>query len=315
MEIKIKPKHIAGIIGGFIIILLDFYFFFSLREGITSRWFRPLIVVGIACMGIAFFIDFLNENKRQKELEIKFLEFVRALVETVRGGIPIPTAVVQISNENYGSLTPYVRKLAHQIEWGYTLHNALDIFAKDTKNAVIKKSIAIVIQAEKSGGDMGTVLQEITKSVVEVKKVKEERRSNAYTQIVQGYIIFFIFIAIMLILQKILLPKLEVISTDVLSGMSGSLPGIGGLGGGGGEKIDFGPIFIGIIIVQGLFAGLMIGKFSEGNLKSGLKHSVIMIITGYILITTVIGVKKPEVVAPGLFITGSFIKKLIKREI
>ena len=101
MEIKIKSKHIAGIIFGIIIIMLDFYFFFSLKEGITSRWFRPFIVVGIVSMGMMFFLDFLNENKRQKELELKFLEFVRALVETVRGGVPVPKAIVQISNENY----------------------------------------------------------------------------------------------------------------------------------------------------------------------------------------------------------------------
>ncbi len=114
---------------------------------------------------------------------------------------------MQISSENYGSLTPYVKKLANQIEWGYPLHDALVVFSRDTKNVVINKAVAIVIQAEKSGGNMGTVLQEITRSVVEIKKIKEERKSNAYTQVVQGYIIFFIFIAIMLVLQK--LPSIE----------------------------------------------------------------------------------------------------------
>src|SRR3989344_6238877 len=135
MEIKIKPKHIAGFVIGFIILILDFVLFFNFNTfSIESRWFRPMIIVSFLFMGIMFFLDFLDENKRQKELELKFLEFVRALVETVRGGIPIPTAIVQISNENYGSLTPYVRKLANQIEWGYTLHNALAIFSKDTNN-------------------------------------------------------------------------------------------------------------------------------------------------------------------------------------
>ena len=302
MEIKIKPKHIAGIIFGAVIILLDFYFFFSLKQGITSRWFRPLIVFGIVSMGIIFFLDFLNENKRQKDLELKFLEFVRALVETVRGGVPIPRAIMQISNENYGSLTPYVKKLASQIEWGYPLHDALVIFSKDTNNIVIKKAVAIVIQAEKSGGDMGTVLQEITKSVVEIKKIKEERRANAYTQIIQGYMIFFIFIVIMLVLYKFLLPKLETISSDILSGIgSTAMPGISGLGG-SSAKVDFAPIFTGLVIVQGLFAGLMIGKFSEGSLKSGVKHSAIMIVLGYVVITTIIGIKKPEVIAPILLL-------------
>lgn len=311
MEIKIKPKHIAGITIGVLIIIIDFYLFFSLEEGITSRWFRPLIVVGIVSMGAMFFLDFLNENKRQKELELKFLEFIRALVETVRGGIPIPTAIIQISTENYGSLSPYVKKMANQLEWGYPLHDALIIFSRDTKNLVIKKSISIVIQAERSGGDMGTVLQEITKSVVEVKKIKEERKSNAYGQIIQGYLIYFIFIIIMLILDKFLLPKLNKISEDIMtSGISGTIPGFGG--GGATGAMDFGPIFIGLILVQGFFAGLMIGKFSEGSLKGGLKHSLIMMVVGYIIITTIVGINKPESVAPLLFLLKLKFKKFEK---
>ena len=153
-----------------------------------------MIVVAFVVAGINFLLDFLNENKRQKELELNFLEFVRALVETVRSGVTIPSAVMQISDANYGSLTPYIKKLANQLEWGYPLHEALTIFAVNTKNAVIKKSVAIVIQAERSGGDMGIVLQAVTNSVVEVKNIKEERKTNAYSQMIQGYIIFFVFI-------------------------------------------------------------------------------------------------------------------------
>jgi len=154
MEIKIKPKHIAGFVIGFIILILDFVLFFNFNTfSIESRWFRPMIIVSFLFMGIIFFLDFLNENKRQKELELKFLEFVRALVETVRSGITVPSAVVDVSTANYGYLTPYIKKLAYQIEWGYPLHDALTIFAEDTKNKIIKKSVAIVIQAERSGGE------------------------------------------------------------------------------------------------------------------------------------------------------------------
>src|SRR3989338_2117042 len=105
MEIKIKSKHIAGFVIGFIILILDFMLFFDFSTlSIESRWFRPMIVIGFLFMGIIFFLDFLNENKRQKELELKFLEFVRALVETVKSWLTVPSAVVAISNANYGSL-------------------------------------------------------------------------------------------------------------------------------------------------------------------------------------------------------------------
>lgn len=291
--IELKTKHYVGMVIGGLIILLDIIFFFSFTGEIGPKnwYFSPIVVVGVLIGGISFVLDFLEENKRQKELETKFLEFVRALVETVRSGVSIPQAIVHISNVNYGSLTPYVKKLSNQVEWGYTLHNALTIFANDTNNPVIKRSIAIVIEAEKSGGDMASVLESVTQSVLEIKKIKEERKSNSYTQTIQGYVIYFFFVVIMLVLQLYLIPKLGSVGGEIGQGL-GTI-GVGSIGG-GGTGLDFGPIFIATIIVQGVFAGLMLGKFADGDYKSGIKHSLIMVIGGYLIISTATGLVQAQ---------------------
>src|SRR3989344_6975931 len=154
MKIELNTKHYAGLIVGGIIILLDLIFLSDFLNFKVKEWyFSPIIVIGILIGSIFFLIDIINEGKRQKELEVKFLEFVRALVETVRSGVTIPQAILHVRETDLGSLTPYIKKLANQIEWGYPLQEALQIFAKDTKNEVINRSIAIVIEAEKSGGD------------------------------------------------------------------------------------------------------------------------------------------------------------------
>lgn len=290
---KLKSKHYISLIFGFLIIAADFILFFSFtgeKIGPKEWYFGPILVIGSLISSIIFILDFMEENKKQKELETKFLEFVRALVETVRSGVSIPQAIVHVASVNFGSLTPYIQKLAHQIEWGYTLHEALTIFANDTDNSVIKRAIAIVIEAEKSGGDMGSVLEAVTQSVLELKKIKDERKSNAYTQTIQGYIIYFFFVVIMVVLQVYLIPKLSTVGGELGQGL-GTI-GVGSLGG-GGAGVDFGTIFIVTIIIQGLFAGLMLGKFSEGDYKSGLKHSLILVIGGYLAMTTASGIIQP----------------------
>jgi len=50
-----------------------------------------------------------------------------------------------------------------------------------------------------------------------------------------------------------------------------------------------GPVFFSLIMIQGFFAGLMIGKFSEGTLKTGLLHSLIMMVFAALLVTTLKG--------------------------
>ena len=288
MEWRIQTRHILFMIFGFLVLVADFYFFY----GMKTRWFKPLIVIAFTLGGLQFLIDFVRETNRQKEIEEKFLAFVRALVQTVKSGISIPKAILQISNEDYGALTPHVKKLAHQIEWGFTLHEAFATFSKDTNNSIIEKSISIVTEAEKSGGNMADVLQAVTDSVFSTKKIKEERRASVYSQMVQGYIIYFVFIIIMLVLQVYLIPKIGGLSEDISTGLAGTP--LGSLTGESGDvKVDIeylDKIFIWLVAIQGLFAGLMVGKFTEGELKAGAKHAAILVILGYLVISTVRGI-------------------------
>lgn len=287
MEIKIKTRHMVGILLGVFILALNFLFLMK------TRWFKPIIAIGLIFATMQFWMDILNENKRQKDIETKFLEFVRGLVETVKSGIPIPKAIMHISNTDFGALTPYVKKLANQIEWGFPLHDALTTFAIDTNNPVIKRSVSIVIEAERSGGNVDEVLQAVTDSVVIIKKIREERRSETYSQLVQGYLVFFVFIAIMLTLQIYLIPQLTDIGSVLTSGLGGGgFEGLlkGSTGGGTKSSLNLDFIFVWLILIQGLFSGLLMGKFAEGQLKMGLKHSLIVMILGYLIITTVRGI-------------------------
>ena len=44
-------------------------------------------------------------------------------------------------------------------------------------------------------------------------------------------------------------------------------------------------LFLALMLIQGLFAGLVIGKLSEGFIKAGIKHSVVLMALAYIITT------------------------------
>ncbi len=276
MKLRFKPEYWIGIILGVLVIVLDFYFLFKPM----SRWFKPLLLFGVLIAFFLFFIDFLKENKRQKEIEIKFLEFVRTLVETVKSGIPLPQAIYKMSGSDFGSLTPYIKKLANRTEWGIPAKEALIMFADDTGNDVIKRSIEVVVVAERSGGNIEDVLESVTDSVLQVKKLKDERKESVFNQIIQGYIVYFVFLGIMLMLQVKFLPML----VDMAGNLGGGLLGSSVVS--QGKIQDFSYIFLALILIQGFFAGLVIGKFSEGEIKQGVKHSVILMVIAYMVMST-----------------------------
>jgi len=277
MKIKFKLEYLIGITLGLLLLIIDLSLF------LKTRWFFSILVLSLFIITSQFWFDFFRENKRQKQIEEYFLEFIRSLVETVKGGISIPSAILNISDKDYGPLSPYVEKLSSQIRLGIPIHEALLIFANDTQNKVIKRSIAIIIEAEESGGDVEDVLVAVSDSVVQVKRVSEERKSSTFSQIVQGYIIFFVFIGIMLVMQLKLFPTLLEFSGGLVGG------GFGGISLQKGGDLNLDRIFLAMILIQGFFSGLMIGKFSEGSIKYGVKHSLALVVVALLIITTVKG--------------------------
>jgi len=291
MRFEFKTKHYIGITAGVLIFILDSIFFLGLIPDFgPKKWFySPILVIALMIALSTFISDFFKETKRQKEIELKFLEFIRSLLGSVRSGVNISQAILNVASADYGSLTPYVKKLAHQIEWGFPLHQALNTFAKDTGNEIVERSIKIIIQAERSGGDTASVLDSVTGSTYEIKKVKEEQKTSSYSQTVQGYIIFFVFIATMLVLQVYLIPKMADIGQEISGGIGG-MGILGSAGAAAASSLDLGTVVIVTIIVQGLFAGLMLGKFAENDFRSGVKHSLVMVIAGYLIMSTVVGI-------------------------
>ena len=75
-----------------------------------------------------------------------------------------------------------------------------------------------------------------------------------------------------------------------LVGLSSMQGGLGGsLLGGQASSFNLENVFFSMIMIQGFFAGIMVGKFSEGSLKNGLIHSLILMITSALIMTTIKG--------------------------
>ncbi|MEM3141453.1 MAG: type II secretion system F family protein, partial [Candidatus Pacearchaeota archaeon] len=222
-------------------------------------------------------------TKIAAQKEEMFLEFVRNLSESVKTGTPINKSIINVKDKSYGVLSENIRKLANQISMGIPLNTALQTFANDVNNKTISRSLTLIGQAERSGGEIGQILEAVTEAVTLADKLKKERKSAISTLVVQGYIIFFIFIVIVLVLQFQILPLLV-----GLAPTGGESIGIGGFGIGGVSSIsteDISSSFLYLLLVQGLFSGLTIGKLSEGTMKPGIKHSFILMLFAFLIST------------------------------
>ena len=278
---KIKKPQIIGLVVALIVIILSFIF---LRG---SDVFYFLLGISFVIAGLPFFVSLILESNVTREKEEMFLEFSRNLVESVRAGTPISKSILNIRTKDYGSLNPYIQKLANQISIGIPLKTALETFARDIKSSIITRAVTIISESEKAGGRIEDVLDSVAKSVAQIEKLRKERSAAMYNLVVQGYIIFLIFIVIMLVMQFKILPIASGLGTTLGETEASEYNiGFGGLLGMSGEKAtpeQLARPFLFLLIVQGFFAGLVIGKLSEGKIKAGLKHSFILILLAVLI--------------------------------
>jgi len=274
--LEIKKIHWIGIIVGLIIVMASFFFF-------ESKAFFLIIGIGIIIVVLPFVVSVIYEAKIATEKEEMFLEFTRNLVESVKAGIPISKSIINVKDKEYGRLSENVEKLANQISLGIPLSISLQVFSRDVKNKTISRALTLIGEAEKAGGDIGQILEAVAGAVSMSDKLKKERKATISTLVVQGYIIFFIFMIIILVMQFRILPLVTGIAdVGTIGSGVGSATGIGAVGG-GIEQEAISQSFLYLLLVQGFFSGLAIGKLAEGSIKSGIKHSFALMLLSFLV--------------------------------
>jgi len=295
VKFHFEGRHKVALGTAVLLLLTDIYL-------LRSRpLFVPFLAIVVVVAILPHWLDFMRENKRQKEIESHFPDFVRNLSGAIKSGMPAAQAVIHVSEGDYGTLTPYLKKLAYQVEWSIPLHKALISFGKETDNPVIRRALATVLQAEQAGGNIEDVLTSVTESLLQIKKIKEERKSSIHSQVMQSYIIFFVFLAVMVVIQNLLIPYMVKFGTSNAGDFgftTGQVSGgitlnaqldfsspAGFFGSLGGWLVSLNGIFLLMSLIQAFFAGVVLGKLAEGDMTSGLKHSLILMTVAFMVVT------------------------------
>lgn len=248
------------------IALVIFYVNLSLFSA-TPQTFAALNGLAVAiALGIPVYVRY-REYTMAKEIEHMFPAFMRDITENINVGMSLTKAIRTASANDYGFLTPYVRDIAAKVDWGITFEKVLTDFAAKTKSSVIGRAVKGIIEAHRSGGTIGTVLQAMTASINELERIRKERATRIYSQMVTGYFIYFLFLGIMLAMAKLLIPIL----TFQMAGATGTAD----------ISRVFTETFRSLVVIQGIFAGLGIGKMSEGTITAGFKHAFVLTVIGY----------------------------------
>jgi len=263
---KMLKMIILGAILSSIIFAINFLL---LREDPTL--FSSINMMALLTFASPVIVVKYVEYKRKKEIENMFTIFLRDFVGCVRGGMTIPQAFRSVSENDYKALTPYVKKMYAQMDWGIPVEKVLLKFSKESKSKLVGRIVSSVIESHRFGGNLADSFEALSKTSLEVERLRAERSLFLHSQMITGYIIFFVFLAVIIGLGRFLIPSLAEVP---VIGMEEEATEA--------MALQYKDIFRNLVLIQGLFAGLAVGKMAEGAIVAGLKHSLFMMFVGLI---------------------------------
>ena len=268
-------------------------YFFSVRTE-ASVWYVLLVmaVVWILIFFVVVFIVWLlfylvldfKIFQRKMTIEEVLADFLQLTSANIRAGMPIDKALWFSVRPRFGVLANEIEIVAKETISGKDLEEALVDFTKKYKSPLLSRSINLLIEGLRAGGEVGDLLNRISANISESRLMRKEMSANVTT-----YVIFITFATV------IAAPILFALSSQLLNIIGGIITTIdrpaGGAVGGFSTAFttmaitpeDFKIFAIVMLSITAFFSASIIAIIRKGAIKGGLKYIPSFIIISIIL--------------------------------
>ena len=279
MRVKIlgRVRNIPDVVILFLVDLILFLFLveFAIYFYRNTPYFNTSLAISIFIALLVPFLYFYSRYRRIQESEKYFPQFLKDLADIHRTGMSIVQSVYSVSKQEYGPLSPHIKKLAIRLSWGVPFEEAFQRFAEETGSPLIKSAVLIILEAFSSGGNVPEVLETVAEDTRKMKDMQEEKKSRFANFVGTMYVVFLVSIGLSYVLLDVLMPEMPVLPSFKFNFGGAGLPsastGVSSI-----PESAMKTLFLHLMIIQAIISGFMAGLIGEGSWTAGLKHVLIM---------------------------------------
>lgn len=289
---KTKIEHWIHYSGSRVSVkgFINYSIIISLLLGIITASFAfdmfLFVFIGVFLFVYGLFHGFLAlaVEKRTTSVEKILPDALELMAANSRAGYIPSRALLLSARPEFGPLSDAIKRVGKEIITGDSLEDSLRKISKTIKSELLDRSMNLIIEGTKSGGQFATLLEENAEDIRRNQVIKKEVKAN-----ITIYIIFIGFAGV------IAAPVLYALSGFLIANISGltssvTLPQtassalsfikLGGLE----LSQDFLYIFSLIaIFLTTSFGALIIGLIGTGKEKGGIKYVPIFVIIAMII--------------------------------
>jgi len=240
-----------------------------LALGLTYE-FRLNIALALALSLIPVAVTQIIDSKLCREIDENLERFLMDLADAQQAGIPLIRALEEAATRSYGALTGDVRYMVARVQWGFTVDDSLRIFKARALTPLSVKIATLLAEAVRYGGDLRTVFMGTAEFVRRINELRRERTRRLRPYVIVFYISITLLLVLTVILSKGFIEAITIgeAPTQVFLAI---------------DKLWFKSAMLDLAIIESIFGGLTIGKVSEGVIKAGVKHTMILLLATYIV--------------------------------
>jgi flagellar protein FlaJ len=259
---------VAGASLGVALIFLIEELIFLRTRLFLNEIFLVSILIGIIPITI---VDIIHQ-RWLKAIEEQMPYFVRGLSESQNIGVTIIESLEYVVKNDLiqGPLLTEIESIITRISWGQTFEESFREFMNRIDTPLINKFTVLLLEINRSGGNIQEAFLIQSEFMEDLSQMDRESSSQMIPYILIIYVAYFVFLITSIILLNSFFKPLEELSDVISMGMTVTVT----------QFTDF---FYQTMLISGLMSGLMTGKISELRVKAGLKHSIILIILGYLI--------------------------------
>jgi len=221
------------------------------------------VVIAVFPAAVLDYVDYHWKRSIDEHLPDLF----RTICQAEKVGMTLSQALEEASKRRYGPLTAELKRMVAQMSWGKSFEEAFQSFGDRVGTTLIRRSVPLIIEASRSGGRVEKVFEPLGSFVQSTLMAEKERQAQIRPYVAIVYIAFFVFVFTVIMLFKtffVQMTELPFLSSALISTNEGRT------------------LFFHMNTIQAIFGGLVAGKMGEGTISAGLKHSVILLVAGYL---------------------------------
>lgn len=238
----------------------------------SGEEFTDAAVISVLILLTPFILFHELQRRRIHRIEAGIPEFLKRLAVINDVGMPIVDSIRALDEANLGLLSAEVKLMSKDLGWSHDLRYALTKFESRVRTVALSRIIRLITRASETTGNIKETLRVAANYAELAEKLRQEKFNIMFSYLIVVYMAFAVFLIVLYVFITMFLPHVP----DTTVGVSA-----------GGFSIssvrEYPLLFFHAAIIQGFVSGIIAGQMMGVNIYDGMKHSMIMVTSAYLL--------------------------------